>query len=53
MIAEVNDIYQRGIVIKKQGEERFRGFVAILKLTGDIPGIAKLIGFARCGVWHI
>ena len=46
VIAEVNDMYQRGIVIKKQGEERFRGSVAILGITGDIPGIAELISFA-------
>ena len=46
VIAEVNDMYQRGIVIKKQGEERFRGSVAILGITGDIPGIDKLISFA-------
>lgn len=46
VIAEVNDMYRRGVIIKKQGEERFRGNVAILGITGDIPGIAELISFA-------
>ena len=36
IIAEVNDMYERGVVIKKQGEERFRGSVAILGITGEI-----------------
>ena len=46
VIAEVNDMFQRSIIIKKQGEERFRGSVAILGITGDIPAIAELISFA-------
>ena len=29
-------MYERGVVIKKQGEERFRGSVAILGITGEI-----------------
>ena len=46
VIAEVTAMYKRGVVIKKQDEERFRGSVAILGITGDILGIAELISFA-------
>ena len=46
VIAKVNAMYNKGIVFSKQGEERFRGNVVILGITGDIPGIAELISFA-------
>ena len=46
VIAEVNSLYEKGLIIKKQGIERFNSNVAILGVTGDIPGIAKLISFA-------
>ena len=44
--AEVNTLHEKGLVIKKQGVERFTGNVAILGVTGDITGIAVLISFA-------
>ncbi|OBZ81152.1 hypothetical protein A0J61_10799, partial [Choanephora cucurbitarum] len=46
VIAEVNSLYEKGLIIKKQGIERFNSNVAILGVTGDIPGIAELISFA-------
>ena len=46
VIAEVNTLYEKGLVIKKQDQVRFSGNVAILGITGDIPGIAELISFA-------
>ena len=46
VIVEVNSLYEKRLVIKKEGVERFNGNVAILGVTGDIPGIAELISFA-------
>ena len=46
VVTEVKQMYQRGFVIKKQGVEKFRGRVAILGVTGDIPGISELMVFA-------
>lgn len=46
LISEVNEMYQKGFIIKKQGIEKFRGRVAILGATGDIPGISELMVFA-------
>ena len=45
LIAEVNQLYNRGLIIKKGDEVRYDGNVAILGFTGDIPGIAQLINF--------
>ena len=39
-------MYERGLVINKQGVEKFRGRVALLGATGDIPGISELMVFA-------
>ena len=41
---EVEQMYKNKLVIKKQGTEVFRGRVAILGVTGDIPGITELMG---------
>ncbi|OBZ80165.1 hypothetical protein A0J61_11786, partial [Choanephora cucurbitarum] len=46
LIKEVNDMYSRGIVIQKDGVEKYRGNVAIVGITGDIPGISELMVFA-------
>ena len=46
VIAEVNTLYERGLVIKKQDEFRIAGNVAILGITGDIPGISEIMNFA-------
>lgn len=46
VIAEVNQLYNRGLVVKKSGQEVFRGNVAILGFTGDIPGISELMDFS-------
>ena len=46
IIAEVNTLYEKGLVIKKQNEVRFAGNVAILGITGDIPGISEIMNFA-------
>ena len=46
VIAEVNTLYEKGLVIKKQDQVRFSGNVAILGITGDIPGIAEIMNFA-------
>ena len=45
LIAEVNQLYNRGLIIKKGAEIRYDGNVAILGFTGDIPDIAQLINF--------
>ncbi|OBZ80782.1 hypothetical protein A0J61_11169 [Choanephora cucurbitarum] len=45
LIEEVNDMYSRGIVIQKDDLEKYRGNVAIVGITGDIPGISKLMVF--------
>ena len=44
MFDEVEQMYKNKLVIKKQGTEVFRGRVAILGVTGDIPGITELMG---------
>ena len=46
VIAEVNTLYEKGLVIKKQDQVRFSGNVATLGITGDIPGIAEIMNFA-------
>ena len=46
LIKEVNDMYSKGIVIQKDGLEKYRGNVAIVGITGDIPGISELMVFA-------
>ena len=45
LVNEVKAMYERGLVIKKEGNEIFRGRVAILGFTGDMPGIAELMCF--------
>ena len=46
IIAEVNTLYEKGLVIKKQNEVRFAENVAILGITGDIPGIFEIMNVA-------
>ncbi|OBZ80431.1 hypothetical protein A0J61_11520 [Choanephora cucurbitarum] len=46
LIKEVNNMYNRGIVIQRDGIEKYRGNVAIIGITGDIPGISELMIFA-------
>ena len=46
LIKEVNDMYSRDVVIQKDGIEKYRGNVAIVGITGDIPGISELMVFA-------
>lgn len=45
LIAEVNQLYRRGLIIKRDSVEKFNGKVAILGFTGDIPGIAEIMHF--------
>ena len=45
LIAEVNQLYSRGLIIKKGDEVIYDGNGAILGFTGNIPGIAQLINF--------
>ena len=45
LVKEVKAMYERGLVIKKEGNEIFRGRVVILRFTGDIPGITKIMYF--------
>ncbi|OBZ80112.1 hypothetical protein A0J61_11838, partial [Choanephora cucurbitarum] len=47
LIAEMNHLYSRGLIIKKGDEVRYGGNVAILGFTDDILGIAQLINFVR------
>ena len=44
MFDEVEQMYKNKLVIKRQGTEVFRERVAILGVTGDIPGITELMG---------
>ena len=46
LIKEVNDTSSRGVVIQKDGIEKYRGNVAIVGITSDIPGISELMVFA-------
>ena len=46
LIKEVNDMYSRGVVIQKDGIEKYCGNVAIVGITGDIPDISELMVFA-------
>ena len=46
VIAGVIALYEKGLVIRKQDQVRFSGNVAILGITGDIPGIAEIMNFA-------
>ncbi|OBZ80927.1 hypothetical protein A0J61_11024 [Choanephora cucurbitarum] len=43
VVEEVQAMYDNKLVIKKEGVELFRGRVAILGVTGDIPGISELM----------
>ena len=45
LIAEMNQLYSRGLIIKKGDEVRYDGNAAILGFTGDIPDIAQVINF--------
>lgn len=42
-IDEMNQMSQRGLKIIKNGQAVYAGKVHLLGITGDIPGIAKLI----------
>ena len=46
VIAEVNALYEKGLVIRKQDQVRFSGNVAILGITDDISGFAEIMDFA-------
>ena len=49
LLNEVKQMYEKGLVIKKEGSEIFRGRVAILGFSGDMPGIVELM----CFVGHV
>ena len=45
LVDVVNKMFDRGLIIKKEGVEVYNGNVAILGFTGDIPGISELMVF--------
>ncbi|OBZ82378.1 hypothetical protein A0J61_09570 [Choanephora cucurbitarum] len=49
LVNEVKQMHEKGLAIKEEGNEIFRGRVAILRFTGDIPGTTELMCFVGHG----